>query len=31
MLDEEMAQSAQHAAVVAITIEHMTGKHIREK
>ncbi len=31
MLDEEMAQSAQRADVVAITIEHMTGKHIREK
>ena len=30
-LEKEMAESARHAAVLELTIEHMTGKSVREK
>ena len=30
-LEKEMAESARHAAVLELTIEHMTGKAVREK
>lgn len=30
-LEKEMAQSARHAALLELTIEHMTGKTVREK
>ena len=30
-LEEEMAKNAQNAAVIELTIEHMTGKKVREK
>jgi len=30
-LEEEMAKNAKNAAVIELTIEHMTGKKVREK